>query len=87
MSQIRGSRVCRLELERGTLADGVYPLTVAVTGQDGQTAEDSIRVVLGAFAYSPPKRSDRDQDNAAAAWPERGLLGTQLGPNKNGRKW
>jgi predicted phosphodiesterase len=30
---------------------------------------------------------ERDQDNALAAWPEHGLLGTQLGPNKNGKKW
>jgi hypothetical protein len=29
----------------------------------------------------------RDQDNALVAWPEHGLLGTQLGPNKNGKKW
>lgn len=21
------------------------------------------------------------------AWPERGVLGTQLGPNRNGRQW
>ena len=28
-----------------------------------------------------------DQDNALEAWPERGLLATQLGPNRNGKKW
>ena len=28
-----------------------------------------------------------DQDNALEAWPEHGLLGTQLGPNRNGKKW
>ena len=33
------------------------------------------------------KRLERDQDNALEAWPEHGLLGTQLGPNKNGKKW
>ena len=33
------------------------------------------------------ERAERDQDNALEAWPERGLLGTQLGPNKNGRQW
>jgi hypothetical protein len=32
-------------------------------------------------------RVERDQDNALDAWPEHGLLGTQLGPNKNGKKW
>ena len=32
-------------------------------------------------------RAERDQGNALDAWPEHGLLGAQLGPNKNGRKW
>jgi Icc protein len=87
MSEIAESNVWQVELERGTLADGVYPLSVAITDLNGKTAEDSIRLVLGASAYKIAERSERDQDNAVAAWPERGLLGTQLGPNKNGRKW
>jgi hypothetical protein len=33
------------------------------------------------------ERVERDQDNALKAWPEHGLLRTQLGPNKNGKKW
>ncbi len=28
--------------------------------------------------------SDRDR---VGAWPERGIFDTQLGPNRNGRKW
>ena len=87
MSQISESNVWQVDLERGSLADGVYQLTVAATDENGQTAEDSIRLVLGASAYKSQRRSERDQDNAVEAWPERGLLGTQLGPNKNGRKW
>jgi Icc protein len=72
---------------RGDLPDGVYLLSVSVEDTDGDAAEDSIRMVLGASAYKSPERCARDQDNAIEAWPERGLLGTQLGPNKNGRKW
>lgn len=87
MSQIPQSNAWQVELGRGKLADGVHPLRVAITDQNGKTAEDSIRLVLGASAYNLPERSEHDQDNAVAAWPERGLLGTQLGPNKNGRKW
>jgi Icc protein len=87
MSQILQSNVWQGDLEHGSLADGIYTLTVVATDQNGQTAEDRIRLVLGASAYKAPERSERDQDNAVAAWPERGLLGTQLGPNKNGRKW
>jgi 3',5'-cyclic-AMP phosphodiesterase len=87
MSQISQSNVWQVELERGALIDGVYKLTVAIADQNGQTAEDSIRLVLGASAYQSPERSERDHNNAIEAWPQRGLLGTQLGPNKNGRKW
>jgi 3',5'-cyclic-AMP phosphodiesterase len=65
-----------VELERGTLA---------ITDHNGNTADDSICLILGASAYIWPNRPERNQDNAAATCPERGLLGTQLGPNKNGR--
>jgi Icc protein len=87
MSRIPGSNMWQGELERGSLVDGIYTLSVVVTDEGGTTAEDSIRFVLGISAYRSPKRSERDQDNAVQPWPERGLLGTQLGPNKNGRKW
>jgi hypothetical protein len=33
------------------------------------------------------ERFESDQDSALEALPEQGLLGTQLGPNKNGKKW
>jgi 3',5'-cyclic-AMP phosphodiesterase len=87
LSRIAESNVWQVELKRGSLADGVQPLRVAITDQNGKTAEDNIRLVLGVSAYKIAERSERDQDNAVGAWPERGLLGTQLGPNKNGRKW
>lgn len=32
-------------------------------------------------------RPQRDPDYAIGAWPECGILGTQMGPDKNGRKW
>jgi len=87
LSRILGSNVWQGELHRSGLPDGVYSLTVSVEDAHGQSAEDRIRLVLGASAYKSPNRSERDQDNAVAVWPERGLLATQLGPNKNGRKW
>jgi Icc protein len=85
--QIPESNVWQGELHRSSLPDGVYSLTVSVEDAQGQTAEDSIRLVVGASAYKSPERSERDHDNTVEAWPERGLLATQLGPNKNGRKW
>ncbi len=65
--------------------EGDYSLVVSVEDSHGKVATDEIRVVSG----DPAKRErvERDQDNALAAWPEHGLLGTQLGPNKNGKKW
>ncbi len=87
LSRIAGSNVWAGTICRGDLADGVYPVSVRVEDVNGGTAEDAIRVVLGTAAYRSIHRAGRDQDNAVEAWPERGLLGTQLGPNKNGRKW
>jgi Icc protein len=87
LSKISESNVWQGELHRSSLPDGVYSLTVSVEDAHGQSAEDRIRLVLGASAYKSPERSGRDQNNTLGAWPERGLLATQLGPNKNGRKW
>lgn len=85
--QIRESHVWEGELERSALPDGEYSLSVLVEDANRNTAEDSIAMVLGASAYKSREHSDHDQENSIGAWPERGLLGTQLGPNKNGRKW
>jgi Icc protein len=65
--------------------DDVNSLKVSIVDASGKVATDQIQVVYGDL--SKPMRYDRDQDNALAAWPEHGLVGTQLGPNKNGKKW
>ena len=83
---IAGSNVWEGSLSRGQVSSGVHPLRVTATDARGITAVDEIRVLVGA-ARPNRERAKRDQDNALAAWPEHGLLGTQLGPNKNGRKW
>jgi hypothetical protein len=33
------------------------------------------------------EHAQRQRFEPVGAWPEHNLLGTQLGPNKNGRKW
>jgi 3',5'-cyclic-AMP phosphodiesterase len=85
LAAVKGSRVWE-----GTfpllLSNGSFALTVTGTAADGRTVQDRIRVRIGP-ASEPVNRSQRDQDNALEAWPERGLLGTLLGPNKNGKKW
>jgi Icc protein len=65
--------------------DGTHPLKVSFKNAHGEVVTDEIRLALG--QRSEQKSEKRDQDNALEAWPEHGLLGTQLGPNKNGKKW
>jgi Icc protein len=60
-------------------------LKVSVEDARGRIATDEIRLVSGDLMAR--ERVEPDQDNALGAWPEHGLLGTQLGPNKNGKKW
>ena len=67
------------------LNEGVYPLVVEAEDQHDTIVADEFRVVIGDPAER--ERAERDQDNALEAWAEHGLLGTQLGPNKNGKKW
>ncbi|SFS18954.1 3',5'-cyclic AMP phosphodiesterase CpdA [Granulicella pectinivorans] len=68
-------------LDTGTLHNGTYELHVSADDK----LNSSIRVVLGPW---PDRRfAEIDHENAIGEWRERGLLGTQLGPNKNGKKW
>lgn len=61
-------------------------LALDVEDEAGYHASDAIRLAVGERASSS-MRCERDVDNALEAWEERGLLGTRLGPNENGRKW
>ena len=65
--------------------EGTHSLEVSFKDADGKIATDEIRLAVG--QRTERKSEERDQDNALEAWPEHGLLGTQLGPNKNGKKW
>ncbi len=85
LKQIKGSRVWEglIPLEATT---GGFSVRCWAEDTMGTTGEDSVQAVLGVQSDFPV-RMERDLDNALAAWPEHGLLGTQLGPNKHGRKW
>jgi Icc protein len=73
------------ELDLRGLSNGTFELKAAAMRQDGQEQSSSIRIRVGPM----PERdfAEIDHENAVGAWSERGLLGTQLGPNKNGKKW
>jgi Icc protein len=54
----------------------------------GGGAEDSDAIAPATDPNGlPTSRGIGSDADAIGAWPERGLLGTQLGPNRNGRQW
>jgi 3',5'-cyclic-AMP phosphodiesterase len=70
------------------VADGPHDITVLARCADGRIAADTISVLTSqSGCYQAPQRQPGDNANAIGAYPSKGLLGTQLGPNKNGRKW
>jgi predicted phosphodiesterase len=83
MKRVSDSHVWEAAIQ--TPHEGTHPLMVSFKDANGDVASDEIRLAVGERAEL--KFEARDQDNALGAWPEHGLLGTQLGPNKNGKKW
>jgi Icc protein len=88
LEQVADSALWHVNLDIHQLSGGVYSLTVNLTDEDGKSGEDVIRVAVNSSEhYRRAIRPGCDKDNAVGAWLEHGILGTQLGPNKNGRKW
>jgi len=75
----------------GRLEDGRHSLVVSATALTGATDRDRIEVEVmspGPSTGGTLKPRPGDHVHTLGAWPERGLLGSQLGPNKNGTiKW
>jgi len=71
------------------LADGLRTLHVEATTVDGGAKHDTIRVLIRSGGATDDDRDQAQRGNfePIGCWPERGLVGSQLGPNKNGRKW
>ncbi|MBV9763195.1 MAG: metallophosphoesterase [Acidobacteriaceae bacterium] len=67
------------------IPEGVHRLLVTAQNSTGTQLASDIWISLGDRLERD--HSPIDQENAIGAWPERDILGTQLGPNKNGRKW
>jgi Icc protein len=67
-----------------TAPGGSFRLSVRVTDQQRNQDTDTIEVAPFVRAVGKPTGSDI---GSIGAWPERHLLGTQLGPNRNGSKW
>ncbi len=71
------------------LSEGHHTLSVEACDVDGSAGLDTItvRVARNGRYTSPPRIDDGSDRDAIGAWPEKGIVGTQLGPNRNGRKW
>jgi 3',5'-cyclic-AMP phosphodiesterase len=65
-------------------ADGPFRLSVRVIDQRGN--QDTETIEVGPYVAAERKLTGSDAASIGA-WPERHLLGSQLGPNRNGRKW
>jgi hypothetical protein len=63
-----------------------FTLTVEAVDATGSKGADSIVVAAPDFRL-PELVADGSDVNALPAWPERHVLGTRLGPNRNGRQW
>jgi Icc protein len=89
LEQLDNSAVWQANLNTDRFPYGISRLTARFTDEDGKSAQDTIRVAINPSSgqYKPAARIARDNENIIGAWPEHGILGTQLGPNKNGRKW
>jgi 3',5'-cyclic-AMP phosphodiesterase len=77
MERIEESQIW--ETNATTPREGVHSSVLSVRNECGNVAIGEMRVVSGDL-------SKLDQDNALEVWPEHGLLGTQLGPDRNGKK-
>lgn len=90
MRSIEGSNTWTCDWPSG-LSGAPETVTVTATTVDGQSSDDTVRLThfteWSPAAAQPDSPTAHEDRYAVPAWPEHGLLGTQLGPNKNGRKW
>ena len=61
---------------------------VRVRARDGLGRTDQDTVQPARPGWTAPERSSDGSDrDRVGAWPDKGILGTQLGPNRNGHAW
>ncbi len=75
---------------QAALGGGLAPQggRITVRARDAMGREDADAVEPAGAGWVPPRRhADGSDADRIGAWPEKGILGTQLGPNRNGRKW
>jgi Icc protein len=64
----------------------LFPLTVEAVDERGRPGRHMITV--GTPSYKLPARVKNGSDaDSIGAWPDNGIFGTQLGPNRNSKPW
>jgi Icc protein len=70
------------------VSPSVAARTITVTARDAQNAIGRETIEIAKREHiATTRHGDGSDADSVGAWEERGLLGTQLGPNRNGRKW
>jgi Icc protein len=64
-------------------------VTAQFGDEDGKPPQDAVRAVINPSSGQDQlaTRIAGDNQNVIGAWPDHETFATQLGPNKNGRKW
>lgn len=83
MARGAGERLYRVRLDG---AAGARRIAVRAWDAEGGLDEDAVEPAREGASPPVSKGVGSDAD-ALGSWPEKGLLGTQLGPNRNGRHW
>jgi 3',5'-cyclic-AMP phosphodiesterase len=87
MARIGETSVWQGEWSSIDAKDGEHQITVRAATAGGE-GEDTIEVLTSQSGnYKDAERRLGDDANAIGAYERKHILGTQLGPNKNGRKW
>jgi Icc protein len=75
------------EFDSRQFPDGAHVLSVTASTSTGQGTDRITVLVDQQGRYKPPSRHATDYENAIGEWRDKYILGTQLGPNENGRHW
>ena len=75
------------EWDSTQLADGAHVLSVTASTSTGQTSDRITALVNQKGEYKSPARYATDYENTVGEWRDKHILGTELGPNDNGRHW
>lgn len=74
---------------QGSAVETEADITVVATDRHGAVGDDTIQALTAAEATRRERQDAAlgSDAHAVEAWPAHGILGSQLGPNKNGRHW